>query len=280
MRSPCDLAGWSFFILIVVATYTAVLTADLTAENLARPYLSTVEDITAAGHTICAQSIFQSFLILRWPTTSFLWLDYPDVGIDELERGDCFALLQSHSWDLYYISATNLASSLCRLGYGIPPGGENALLIPKAYPISSQYQAAFSSLVESLALRHVTPGTYEAAYSSNNCTFAISGEITPQTSLTFELKQMCAPFSILAGCVLIGFCSHLTRACSSDSKALCSCRTRHSGFSQTASDAQSQHCGQQNVGHSARDGRGRLERARQRARARCMNVWVYRAVAL
>ena len=205
MRSPCDLAGWSFFILIVVATYTAVLTADLTAENLARPYLSTVEDITAAGHTICAQSIFQSFLILRWPTTSFLWLDYPDVGIDELERGDCFALLQSHSWDLYDISATNLASSLCRLGYGIPPGGENALLIPKAYPISSQYQAAFSSLVESLALRHVTPGTYEAAYSSNNCTFAISGEITPQTSLTFELKQMCAPFSILAGCVLIGF---------------------------------------------------------------------------
>jgi len=208
--------GYSFLVLIVVATYTANLAAFLTLSG-ANDYISSMNDAIDKGVSLCVHEVLMTDLKIMWPKATFVNASvHEDPYVSMLEDYDnnlCSAIVTGLS-DIRNDVGT--MKKFCERN--LVKSGEPVLEFPLGFPIKKEYMAAISHLIyrgqkQEKKIAYASFQQNRQPPLPNTCSLDLSirknnaDELLAMTPLNFAL-----PIALLLFCAIISTVAHVVRA--------------------------------------------------------------------
>lgn len=215
--------GYSFLVLIVVATYTANLAAFLTLSG-ANDYISSMDDAIDQGVSLCVHKVLTKDLKRVWPEATLVNASQATFSNDSIRDDPNLAMLELYDNKTCSAIVTGLSDirndvvlmdNFCERN--LVKSGEPVLEIPIGFPIKKEYVAAISHLIYRGQKQEnkITYASFEQNRQPplpNMCSFHLSikknnaDELLPMTPLNFLL-----PIALLLACAIVSTVVHVMR---------------------------------------------------------------------
>eukprot|EP00546_Thalassionema_frauenfeldii_P018775 CAMPEP_0178897260 /NCGR_PEP_ID=MMETSP0786-20121207/1644_1 /TAXON_ID=186022 /ORGANISM="Thalassionema frauenfeldii, Strain CCMP 1798" /LENGTH=361 /DNA_ID=CAMNT_0020567783 /DNA_START=592 /DNA_END=1677 /DNA_ORIENTATION=- len=164
--------GIAFWVLVLIAAYTANLAAFLTVSFAdSRDYLKDMDDAIAKGITICcAWTPLEDQLSRKWPNAKII---YPTDYMEAYDRGNCSAIIQGEP---EVLDSNSEMTKFCERNL-VKAGPVPLLEIPVAFPICSDLAAGMSHWILEAEKKGISYTTFlEANQIEEKCSFEIESE--------------------------------------------------------------------------------------------------------
>lgn len=170
---------YGFFVLVIIATYTANLAAFLTTEAQDSPF-SGLDEVLAAHASICAMSAIHSVLENRFPGIGKLLVAADDFNpFDGMDSGKCDVAI---SYESEFEVIQSGSTVHCNKG----KTGDAILLVQGSIPVAPKLQFTTSSLIR----RYEESGELSSSIEKHKREFLGSGDYCTLSDEEEETQKM------------------------------------------------------------------------------------------